>query len=130
MNNESQYIERLPKYVFKGSANNRRPIVIIQLLTRLFAILIILSMVYLFLFRKTLGSSPIDFVGLAFATVAVIILLHDSEIVRQKELDGNVAIAINGETLSSREPYHRIVNRRLSMKRDDIDYVEIIRGDG
>ena len=130
MNNEIQYTERMPKYVYNGCANERSSIMIVQWLIRLFVIFIIYVMVDSFLIGKTLGASPIDYIGLFVAVLAVSILLHDSEIIRRKELDGNVAIVIKGDTLSSTEPYHRIVNRQLSTNRNDIDHVEIIRGDG
>jgi len=130
MSNDSKYLEKLPRYVFKGSANNRRSIIVIQWLTRFFAGLVLLSMVYLFIFRKTVGSSLIDYVGLFLALIGASILLHDSEFSRQKELDGCVPIVIIGDVITTSEPYHRIFNRKLSMNKNDIEYIEIVRGSG
>lgn len=130
MSNEIHYSERLPRYVFNGGMKNRSSILIFQWSIRLFVLFIIFAMVNGFLIQKALGSSFVDYIGLLCALIASSVLLRNTEIVMQRALNGNVALKISEDTISSIEPYHRIFNRKLLLKRTNIDHIEIVRGNG
>jgi hypothetical protein len=83
-----------------------------------------------FLIQKALGSSIVDYIGLLCAFIASSVLLRNTEIVMQRAMNGNVPLKISEETISSMEPYHRMFNRMISLKRTDIDHIGIVRGNG
>jgi len=131
MSNVILYKERLPKYVFKGSALQRKSIQLVQCIFRFGTLMFFIGSIYLLLVLPPNENRYVDFIGVIAIWVGCTILVYKSELVHQKELDGSVPIIIN-ESCMSIPPRigWKLARRSGFIDGDQIDHVRVIRGNG
>ncbi|MGD0818612.1 MAG: hypothetical protein ABR986_09500 [Methanomassiliicoccales archaeon] len=130
---ETVFLERLPRYIFKGERLERSSILVVQWVTRIIGISTILAALYLGYFNGP--SHEENKIALYFVVIlmilASVLLFNKSEVSIRNQLVGSKRIEINeghveipsGLSLGFSEKSYIIPI-------SEIDHIEIIRGDG